>query len=329
MMAGKQPLEIRRARTWFAATVMAGLSLGMGSWSYAQKTIRKPERAAPPQFQANEFSGVFFPDPIAQLQGPPPTADSMANRANTDSNAKNDALESDSSGSGNDVWKQMISAQTIEDLIKESKSRVDGVITTPAKFAGGGYSAARREFTLLGSLMAVIAQYPDEIRWKASAPYARTVFSRMAANCKVGTQQVFNEAKLRQQDLGDLLKGTKLNGNPEETSWADTADRGPAMQILEWALRENLAPTTNSEDSFNGNMEEVVKYAELVAAYGLILQQEGMTDADDENYVQFAKAMVAAANETLKGVRSKDADLARSAVAKIDQSCNKCHETYR
>lgn len=329
MKAGKQLLEIRRARPWFAATAMFGLSLGMGSWSLAQKTIRKPERATPPKFQANEFSGVFFPDPIAQLQGPPPTAESMANRANTESNANGDAPESDSLGSGNDVWKQMISAQTIEDLIKESKSRVDGVITTPAKFAGGGYSAARREFTLLGSLMAIIAQYPDEIRWKGSAPYARTVFSRMAANCKVGTQQVFNEAKQRQQDLSDLLKGTKLSGNPEETNWADTADRGPAMQILEWALRENLAPNTNSEDSFNGNMEEVVKYAELVAAYGLILQQEGMTDADDESYVQFAKAMVAAANETLKGVRSKDADLARSAVAKIDQSCNKCHETYR
>jgi hypothetical protein len=243
--------------------------------------------------------------------------------------AGSDAGDSEPAAKGNDVWKQLISGPTVEDLVKESKSRVDGIITTPAKFASGGYGEARREFTLLGSLMGIIAQYPEDIRWKSSAPYARTAFARMAANCKVGTQPVYNEAKLRQQDLQDLLKGTKLNGTAEETSWADTADRGPTMQILEWALRDNLAPHTSNEDNFNNNLDEITKYSELVAAYAQILQQEGMTDADDETYRQFASLMLSAAKETLKAVKNKDAELARSAVAKIDQSCNKCHETYR
>jgi cytochrome c556 len=101
------------------------------------------------------------------------------------------------------------------------------------------------------------------------------------------------------------------------------------MQILEWALRENLAPHTSNEDNFTNNLDEITKYAELVAAYGQILQLEGMTDADDETYAQFAAAMLSAAKETLKAVKNKDPDLARSAVAKLDQSCNKCHETYR
>jgi len=310
--------------------VVITTSLVAAEMSYAQKTVRKPERVPPPKFQPNDFTGVFFPDAVAQLQGKPPaTGGAVASDSPSDPSVGSESSEMEPAAKGNDVWKQLIAGQTIEDLIKEAKARVDGVITTPAKFAGGGYSEARREFTLLASLMAIIAQYPEEIRWKSSAPYARTVFARMAANCKVGTQQVFNEAKLRQQDLQDLLKGSKLTGTAEETTWADTADRGPAMQLLEWALRENLAPNTNSEDSFSNNMDEVVKYAELVSAYGQILQLEGMTDADDETYVQYASAMGAAAKDVLKAVKSKDAELARTAVSRIDQSCNKCHESYR
>jgi hypothetical protein len=304
------------------------LAASIGGYSFGQKTVRKPDRAKPPQFQSSEFSGVFFADARSQLQGSPslgnPTQAAEAQMA-----AGSDAGDSEPAAKGNDVWKQLISGPTVEDLVKESKSRVDGIITTPAKFASGGYGEARREFTLLGSLMGIIAQYPEDIRWKSSAPYARTAFARMAANCKVGTQPVYNEAKLRQQDLQDLLKGTKLNGTAEETSWADTADRGPTMQILEWALRDNLAPHTSNEDNFNNNLDEITKYSELVAAYAQILQQEGMTDADDETYRQFASLMLSAAKETLKAVKNKDAELARSAVAKIDQSCNKCHETYR
>lgn len=318
-------------RTDLQRVLLAGMMLSaiLGGSTIAQRAVRKPDRVKPPEFQADEFAGVFFTDATSQLQG---TASLGAPDQGTEAamaQTTDEALEGQSLAQGNDVWKQLISGSTIEDLVKESKSRVDGIITTPAKFASGGYAEARKEFTLLGSLMGIIAQYPEEIRWKNSAPYARTVFARMAANCKVGTQPVYNEAKLRQQDLQDLLKGTKLNGNPEETQWADTADRGPTMQILEWALRENLAPHTNNEDNFSNNLDEITKYAELVAVYGQILQFEGMTDADDETYAQYSAAMVSAAKETLKAVKSKDAELARTAVSKIDQSCNKCHETYR
>jgi len=240
-----------------------------------------------------------------------------------------DSSESDGETVGNDVWKSLISGSSIEDLVKESKTRLDAVVTTPAKFAGGGVVDARREFTLLASTMGVIAQYPDEIRWQSSASYAQRIFARMAANCKVGTQPVFNEAKQRQQDLETLLKGSKISGTAEEASWSDTADHGPAMQILEWALRENLMPSTSNEKKFQASKEEVLKYSELIAMFGQIIQLPGMNNADDETYVQNANAMTKAAQEVSKASRLGDADLARSSVSRIDQACNKCHESYR
>lgn len=318
-----------------AAMLLAMLVLS--SNSFGQKAVKRPSRATPPAFKSDEFSGVFFPDAVAQLQGDFPSTSSMAGESieNAPKNGTVATGDSDSGASnaeganeGNAIWKTLITDSTIEDLVKESKTRLDAVITTPAGFAGSA-PIARREFTLLATIMAVVAQYPEEIRWQASAEYGRRIFANMADNCKVGTQVVFNQAKLRHQDLQTMLKGTKISGNAEEVSWDRTADRGPTMQIMEWALRENLTPITNSDSKFRSSQDEVIKYAELLAVLGQVVRQPGMTDADDPQYAQLAAAMSVASQEVTKAVRTNDSELARTAVSRIDQACNKCHESYR
>jgi hypothetical protein len=328
-------------RTRMTIKIPAAMLLGMFvlcSTSFGQKAVKRPSRATPPTFKSDEFSGVFFPDAVAQLQGDFPGNSSMMAGESNDNASKNGAVatgDSDSGASnaegaseGNAIWKTLIADSTIEDLVKESKTRLDAVITTPAGFAGSA-PIARREFTLLATIMAVVAQYPEEIRWQASAEYGRRIFANMADNCKVGTQVVFNQAKLRHQDLQTMLKGTKISGNAEEVSWDRTADRGPTMQIMEWALRENLTPITNSDTKFRSSQDEVIKYAELLAVLGQVVRQPGMTDADDPQYAQLAAAMSIASQEVTKAVRTNDSELARTAVSRIDQSCNKCHESYR
>ena len=312
-----------------------GLALGslfLGSTVLAQRTIKRHTRASPPTFQPKDFAGVFFPDALSQLQGELP--DTQSALAGTDNKTMNSGMGGGSgtalsASQGNSVWKSLISASTIEDIVKESKSRLDGTLTTPAKFAGGGVADARREFTLLATTMAVISQYPEEIRWQPSAAYAQKIFAKVSANCKIGSQPVFNEAKLRHQDLQSILKGTKIAGNADEVTWADTADRGPSMKILDWALRENLAPITNNAAKFGENQEDVLKYAELIAMFSQVIVQPGMTDADDQQYVEYAAIMTKAAHDVSKAVRTKDPELARTAVGRIDQACNKCHETYK
>jgi len=322
---------MRNIKTFqLGVALLIGL-FGLESTSVAQKAVKRPIRASPPVFKPDEFSGVFFPDAIAQLQGEMPNSSLML----ADDPKMNGSSDVASSGSGsgdtvvgNAVWKSLISDSTIEDLVKESKTRLDGVITTPAGFAGSA-PIARREFTLLATMMAVIAQYPEEIRWQASAEYGRRIFANMADNSKVGTQIVFNQAKLRHQDLQTMLKGSKISGVAEEVAWDRTADRGPTMQIMEWALRENLIPNTNSDSKFKSSQDEVIKYSELLAVLGQVVRQPGMTDADDEQYAQLAAAMSAASQEVVKAVRTNDAELARTAVSRIDQACSKCHESYR
>ncbi len=312
-----------------ALLCIAFCSLLLGSTVFAQRSVKKHKRVTPPEFKPNEFSGVFFSDAVSQLQGEMPNAQlALAESATRENSRGTPFADPTAPANASSIWKQLVSASSIEDIVKESKTRLDGMITTPAKFTGGVVDV-RKEFTLLASAMAVIALYPEEIRWQSSASYAQRIFSKMAMNCKVGTQPVFNEAKQRQTDLQNLLKGSKLTGAAEDVTWADTADRGPSMQIMEWALRDNLAKATNSEKNFRESQEEVIKYAELLAMFGNIIKQPGMTDADDQEYAKLAIAMTQAAQEAAQAARTNDAELARTAVGRIDQACTKCHETYR
>ena len=228
------------------------------------------------------------------------------------------------------AWHNLISPTALEDLIKGSKLRLDKTITTPAAFAGGGFAIARKEFSLQALLFAIIETYPGNVRWKSSAPVARELMSRVAANTKVGSAQVHEEAKKRLLDLGDLTNGTQLSGKANsEVNWSQLIDHAPAMQLLEWAQKENISPNVANPELFAKNKDAVQHYAELVVVLGKVLTIEEMPYADDKEYVNLSKAMMEQAQQVVLAVKTDNADLARQGAAKLLQSCNTCHETFK
>lgn len=168
------------------------------------------------------------------------------------------------------------------------------------------------------------------MRWKSSAPVARELLSRVAANTKVGSAQVHEEAKKRLLDLADLTNGSQLSGKASsEVNWSKLIDHAPAMQLLEWAQKDNISPNVASPELFAKNKESIQHYAELVAVLGKVLTVEEMPFADDKEYVLLSKAMIDQAQQVVLAAKTDNADLARQSGAKLLQSCNTCHETYR
>ncbi len=286
---------------------------------------RKSPRSKPPTFKPGQFEGTFFADAKSKLRGELPS-ERRAVVAQQPSNgdaqqpASNDPLS----------WNNLISQQSLEDLIKGSKLRLDGVITTPPAFVSGGYAIARKEFSLLGVLFGVIEEYPEDIRWKASAPAARELLSRAGANAKVGSLPVFNEAKNRMLDLGDLLRGTQLAHEAKsELVWEQMIDRTPLMQLLEWSQEENLSDLVADGDEFEKNADAIRRYADLIGVLGRVAIAEEMPDANDDDYRAYALAMIEAAREVKLAVETKNADLARKASGRIGQSCSDCHGDFQ
>ena len=300
-----------------------------------QPPRRRPVRVAAPSFELQQFEGIFFADPAAQLQGVPPAANSASPEQSQPGGAVARAVEpaaSESSAADPLGWHNLISATSLEDLLKASKLRLDKTVTTLAAFKGGGFAQARTEFSLQALLFAIIETYPGDVRWKASAAEARQRMTRVAANTKIGSDQGFTEAKARLLDLDDLLGGVTLSaheGEASEIDWSHLIDRVPLMQLLEWAQEKNLNQLVANESQFKDSSEEVLRYAELIAVLGQVAVAEEMPDASDGDYVTLARAMITAAQQVALAAKTGNAELARSAAAQIGQSCTNCHDSFK
>jgi len=181
------------------------------AWVVGQTRSKGPiRRARPPKFSKID---PFFEDAFASaLQGERPAdlgkgiARSSSGNSGTPSSDGTGA--SGNAGSG---WAAIISATVLEDEIKAQKLLADANVTTPSEFAGSGYKNARRDFSVAAMVFGIIAEYDGEVRWKKEAPTGRDLFARTAANAKVGTTGVYNEARLRKTELGDLISGQSFD----------------------------------------------------------------------------------------------------------------------
>lgn len=292
-------------------------------------------RAKPPTFNDSQSSRIFFNDVFSEaLQGERPdnlgqVVNQGTPRATSGGNGGGTAV---ASGEGFHPWAKVISPVAIEDEIKALKLEVDKDITTPTKFASNGFKQARRNFSILATMFAIAAEYDGDVRWKKDAHNLRDVFARSAGNAKVGTIQVYNEAKLRKQDLQDVIGGGAFSAAKEaelKADWSQVVDRTPLMQRIEAAQQAKMQPWTANEADFKTNKDQLVHEANIVAAIGEVLVQEGMEDGDDEDYAVHAIAMRDAALDVVSAVKVDNYELARKAVGAIGQACSKCHADWR
>ena len=299
---------------------------------FAQTKSSKPaKRAKPPEpsklksdrFYADAFKEGLVGERPADLGKPAATVTSAATSAPTaDSSA---ALP----GSG---WSSMITAATIEDMIKSLKLQVDKNVTTLSDFKGKGHKLARRDYSLLAMLFGIAAEYEADVRWKKDAAPARDAFARSAANFKVATDQAFAEAKARKEELNDLVGGSSPfagKSAEQKAQWSQVANRAPLMQYLESAWEPRLKPALSDKAQFAANGDKILRDAELFAAIGEVLAKEGMVDADAAEYKEFCNRLRDGAKEIIQGVKQKNFDQASKAGSAISKACAECHENYR
>jgi cytochrome c556 len=299
----------------------------------AQTKSKAPiRRAQPPKFTKND---PFFDDAFATaLQGERP-ADlgkpaAVARTTSGNSSATPSTTPAGDAGSGSG-WSALITATALEDEVKAQKLAAEANVTTPSDFAGNGYKSARRDFTVVAMTFGIIAEYDGDVRWKKEAPTVRDLFARTAANAKVGTTGVYNEAKLRKQDLADLIGGQSIEARDAEVKakWGELVNRTPLMQRLDASRDAKIKAWTASGGEFNGNLEKLSQEAQIFAAIGEVLKKDGMEDADDAEYKRFADMLVQGGKELAQACKDKSLEAAAKGVGLITNSCEKCHEAYR
>jgi hypothetical protein len=316
-----------------ASAIVAVTMLACTLTTHGQATSKK--RAAPPKFDPREVEQIFFPDARKALVGERPT------RVVTDRGIPNGGDRS-STPSRTDTppalgdgvrWSKLISAETLADEVKAYPPLLAAVVKTPSQFQGKGATEARRYFSTLATAFAIIAQYDGDVRWKNQAAAVRELFARAGFNSKSDNENVYNEAKLRSGDLATLLRGETLappaNIESKPNFNEQVANRPPLMWRLERAQRDRLAVWTANRADFNRNLGGIKHEAEVVAALAQVIQHPSYTDAEDETYLEYAKALQQAALEIREAANEKNAEAARTAAGILSKACDACHVDFR
>ena len=210
------------------------------------------------------------------------------------------------SGCGRAHWSGAISAATLEDEVKAQGAAAGHGRADAHRVQRGAYKGAREELTMLAVLFAVIGQYDGDVRWQKEAATMRDLFGRAGMNCKVGTDNSFNEAKLRSQDLAELIRGGAVETRTadEEFQWPAVANRPPLMKRMEKSLRERLGPWTAGAGEFRKNRDAIVREAEILAILARVIRAEGYEYADDAAYRQYVDELERECRDIIDAVKN-------------------------
>lgn len=286
-------------------------------------------RAKKPVFKKRDWETAFFEDLFKEgLVGDRPSNFGQKQPAI----AQSEQNDPSTGGSDTDfVWSRHISSDVLEDEVKRIQLNLNTQITSAAKF-NSDYRDAKQSFSMLSMIFAVINEYDKDVRWKEHSLNAQAGFARAASFPSNKMKEAFEFSRVRRDSLTDLVRGS---GFPDEESagdkvdWSSVVDRSPLMQHLDDALYDKLRGWAANESEFKNNREDFIHHAQLISMMGNILANENMDDADDDDYLAYAKAMIEAADQASSAATNDSFDLASQAVNAIDQSCSNCHEEWR
>ncbi len=294
-----------------------------------------PGKKLPAQKFDQALLGKFFPD-LRQAVGPGQpggqvVASTPGGGMTTPPGGGNSPAATGASGGGSG-WKDIVSAETLENEIKTSILAVADSVSSTGKF-NTGHRDTRKIYSVLATCFAVIAEYDGEVRFKDKAAGMRELVGRSGFNCKVATTGAHNEAKLRYEDLIQLTRGGTVDLPDAETAgiaWNDkVANRPPLMQRMEDALDRGLKPLSSNKSEFDANKEKLLHEAEILRMLAKAIREESYEYADDESYLEHAVAIEKECGEIVNGLKANSLEQVQTAVGGISKACSNCHELFR
>ena len=139
------------------------------------------------------------------------------------------------------------------------------------------------------------------------------------------------EAKQRKAELGDLVRSISVTvpDAKAHVSWDKVAALAPLMSRFETGFDKRLKLWLASEAEFKKNIDSVKHEAELLAALGRVIQQEGFELAEEDDYLDFARQLESAAVNITRATESGDHAAAAKAAGLIAKTCTNCHGDFR
>jgi len=325
---GRQIMTGFKRPTFVWVTLLATAAVGT---LWAADTRRAP----PPKFDPAAINDVFFPDARKHLGpgGPPvpgqvvvPTGVSPPGGGMGGMGGGGAPTGGSGSADGN-AWSKLVSSDTLESEVKAQPTAIDEAMKAPNQ-----QKSARMVMTYLAALYGIIFRYDQDVRWKNDSQALRDNFARAGNNLKAWTDTQKKQVAKLKIDLTDLIQGNppqltvQLDG---EAPWVEIADRPPLMHRLEIGQAERLNKWSNDADAVKRNAGAIVQEGEVMAMLARIIQDPSYEYADDDTYMEFAKALETHAVAAVEATKRGDGAAAASSISLMQKACDDCHGGFR
>lgn len=299
----------------------------IGAACFAPAAEPTPQ-AKPPEWTQDDLA-TFFDDAREKLDGQRPDYERLETADH--GTARSALVDRDGEAATGFAWSQLVDAETVETEVKRLVDSVANAVATPSEFKADGYKSCRRDFSELAALFGVAGEYDGQVRWQDVAPGLREKFARAGRNAKVGTDQTYQEATQRKQDLDDLVRGSRpqVPSAEKAADWGQVSDLVPLMQRMNQAQLERLQPWLADERQFERRRGDVQHEAQLVTMIAEVIGREGFDYWDEEEYAGYRRELRQAAKELAAAAAADNYDAARAADVRVTKACANCHADYR
>lgn len=295
-----------------------------------KKTRKRVARPTIEKSNTDYFDNVFSDALVGDRPAPATKAEiAKSKKAVIGSGGGTESGSSNTTASGS--WSKYITAEMIQSELKSLSNQLSQDVTSPGKFKSGGNRAVRQTASMIAVMFGVIVEFDGDVKWKDIAEGARDSFAQCAQSSSTTSNQAYQQAKNRKEDLQQILSGgpfTPPVKPSEDFEWASVADVSELMKRLKVSYRERIKPWVASEKEYQDNFDELMHEAAVLAVIAEVLKKETMENADNDDYVEFCDSLRDGAMAILNSKNTKDHAMATKGAGMMDQSCQNCHAEY-
>lgn len=227
------------------------------------------------------------------------------------------------------VWSEYFPAEEVQSEVKKIQNHLKASMQGQGTY-NGNYKDIAVDGSVLAAMAGVALEHDGEVSWKANAALIREFGYELSQSATGLGKENFEKSKLAFEKLESVFSGSIPADAPKadpKRPLHEVAGREGLMKRIEKA-RNHLRDNINTEAKLKGDAESVLHETLIIAVLGKIVAGEGYSSADEEDYQQYAEALISGAKEAAAAARDQSFQKFTDSMNKVNKSCDQCHANY-
>lgn len=230
---------------------------------------------------------------------------------------------------GGESWTDVLPAENLQAEMKKVQNRLKASMQNPGTY-NGNYKEIAVDGAVIAGLAGMAIEHSGDFSWKKNAPLIRDFGYDLSQAATGLGKENYEKTKVAYEKLDSVFSGSIPPNSPTpapKRPFGETADRTGLMKRIDRA-RGHLRDNINTEAKLKADTEGVVHETLMISSLGKIVATEGYSSADEQDYQQFANALINGAKDATAAAKDQSFQKFTDAMNKVNKSCDQCHANY-